>query len=240
MSEKPTFSEGIVSDKRTSTSSGSSSGPSISEVDESVAELIFDALEDQDEFIELSAFADSAIDMPEQYAEYYDLEDIETLSVEDLFGFSWGSYDYVGTPPVFNSDKLTEEDLDVYEDDELYKKDGDMKKYVVRPDYVEAFRDAKVHGGATVAVSKALNGRFGEEVVERFGSDAKISVGAGKEGNHDGDRQEAQKHLAFWVSRSETADFKREKARLEADEITESEFREWAEENGHEDRLDDE
>jgi len=239
MSDKPTFNEGIVSDKRTTTSSSSSSGPSISEVSEDVANLIFDALEDQDGFIELSAFADSAIDMPEQYAEYYDLDEIETLSVEDLFGFDWGSYDYVGTPPVFNSDNLEEEDLDVYHDDELYKSNGDMKKYVVRPDYVEAFRDAKVHGGATVAVSKALNGRFAEEVVERFGEATKISVGAGKEGNHDNDRQEAQRHLAFWTSDSETAAFKREKARLEADEITESEFADWAKENGYEDRLED-
>ena len=240
MSEKPTFNEGIVSDKRTTTSSSSSSGPSIGQIPEGVANLIFDALEDQDRFIELSAFADSAIEMPEQYAEYYGLEDIETLSVEDLFGFDWGKYDFVGTAPVFNSDNLSEEDLDVYEDEELYKDNGDMKKYVVRPEYVEAFRGTNIHGGATVAVSKILNGRFGEEVVERFGEDTKISVGAGKEGNHDGDRQEAQKHLAFWTSDSETAAFKREQARLEADEITESEFTEWAENNGYADRLEDE
>lgn len=239
MSEKPTFNEGIVSDKRTQTTSSSSSGPSISKVDENVAALIFDALEDQDGFIELSAFAESAIDMPEQYAEYYDLDDVETLSVEDLFGFDWGKYDYVGTAPVFNSDNLEEEDLDVYQDDELYKSNGDMKKYVVRPDYVEDFRGTNIHGGATVAVSKALNGRFGEEVVERFGEATKISVGAGKEGNHDNDRKEAQKHLAFWTSDSETAAFKREQARLEADEITESEFTEWAENNGYSDRLED-
>lgn len=239
MSDKPTFDKGIIAGKSPSSSSSGSSGPTIPEIASGVAELVIDAIEDKGGRIELPAFSDEGIDLPDEYTEYYDLEDVETLSVEDLFDQSWGSYDYIGTPPVFASENLDEEDLDTYEDDELYKSNGDMKKYVVKPDYIEQFRDANVHKGATTPISKAINGLFAEKVIESFGDDAKVSVGKGKSRHHDGDESDAMKHVAFWVSRSDTADYKREKARMEADEVTESEFHEWCEGNGHEDQLDD-
>lgn len=239
MTDKPSFDKGIVTDNTPTSSSGESSGPAIPDIDEGVAQLVIDAVEDKGGRIELPAFARDGIDLPEQYVEYYGLDDVETLSVEDLFGQNWEDYDYIGTPPVFASENLEEEDLDVYEDDELYKSDGDMKKYVVKPEYVEQFRDANVHKGATTPVPKAINGHFADIVTETFGDDAKVSVGKGKSRNHDGDESEAMTHVAFWVSRSETADYKREKARMEAGNTTESEFAEWARGNGHEDQLEE-
>lgn len=232
MSDVPQFDKGIVGDNSTDSGSSGSSGPSIPDVSEPVAQLVIDAIQQKGGLIEIPAFSDDAPDFPDQYAEYYGLDDMETLSVEELFGQSWGDYDYIGTPPVVASEKLTDDEKSALSDDQRYKADGDEKKYVLKPEYAEAFADADVLKGGTTPISKALNGRFAELVVEAFGDDSKISVGKGKSRNHDGDSVEAQKYVAFWVSDSETAPLKRRKAEMQAGEMTESEFAEWKEANG--------
>lgn len=228
----PQFDEGIVSDDKPTGGSSDSSGPSIPDIPESVAQLVIDAIQQKGGRIEIPAFAEGAPDFPDQYAEYYEMDDVETLSVEELFGQSWGDYDYIGTPPVTASEKLTEDEKSELSDDQLLKADGEEKKYVIKPEYAEAFEDANVLKGGTTPISKAINGRFAEKVVEAFGEDSKVSVGKGKARNHDGDNVEAQKYVAFWVSDSETAPLKRKKAQMQAGEIPESEFHEWKEANG--------
>lgn len=235
MSEVPQFDKGIVSDSKPSGSNSGNSGPSVPEVSEDVAQLIIDAVQQKGGLIEIPAFAEDAPDFPEEYADYYGIEDVETLSVEDLFGQSWGDYDYIGTPPVTSSDDLSEDDKEALTDEQRYKADGDEKKYVIKPEYAEVFADADVLKGGTTPISKALNGRFADEVVEAFGDDCKLSVGKGKTRNHDGDAVAARKYVAFWVSDSETAPVKRKKAQMQAGEITESEFEEWKEANGYTD-----
>jgi hypothetical protein len=232
MSEVPQFDEGIVTDSKPQSSGSDGSGPSIPEVRESVARLVIDAIQQKGGLIEVPAFKDSADALPESYAEYYDLDDVETLSVEELFGQDWGDYDYIGTPPVVASEKLTDDEKDELTDDQRYKSDGDEKKYVIKPEYAEAFDGTNVLKGGTTPISKALNGRFSELIVEAFGDDSKISVGKGKSRNHEGDSVEAQKYVAFWVSDSETAPLKRQKARMQVGDISESEFHEWKEANG--------
>ncbi len=232
MSEVPQFDEGIVSDNQTNSGDSTSSGPSIPDVSEEVAQLVIDAIQQKGGLIEIPAFAEGAPDFPDQYADYYGIEEVETLSVEELFGQSWGDYDYIGTPPVTASENLTDDEKDQLTDDQRYKANGDEKKYVLKPEYSEAFDGANVLKGGTTPISKALNGYFSEKVVEAFGEDSKISVGKGKKRNHDGDSVEAQKYVAFWTSDSETAAKKRQKARMQAGEISEETFEEWKEANG--------
>lgn len=237
MSEVPTFGDDVKGDSKPTNRGDSSSGPSIPDIDEGVADLIMDAIEQKGGLMEIPAFSEDAPDFKEAYVEHYGLDDVATLSVEDLFGYDWSEYDYVGTPPVVNSDKLTDDELEQLTDDEKYKSDGDLKAYVIKPDYAEQFRDAKVLKGGTTPISKAINGLFGEEVAERFGEDSKVSVGKGKKRNHEGDPVEAMTHLAFWVSDSDRAPFQRKKAQMEAGTIDEETFEDWAEANGFSDEL---
>lgn len=243
MVDKPSFSEdGVIGSQQNSSSGSGSSGPTIPSISEGVADLIIDGIDEmggKDGVLELTAFADAADALPEQYAEYYELDDVDTFSVEDLFSRDWSDYDYIGTPPVFNSDKLSEEDEEVYEESELYTKSGSMKQYVIKPEYVEDFRDADVLKGGVTPITKALNGLFADKITEAFGENAQLKVGKGKKANHDGDQKEAMQYVAFWVSESKNAAYNREKARLDADEITESEFGEWAEQNGYADKFQD-
>lgn len=237
MSDIPVFDDVVSDNKSQSAGSSGSSGPTIPDISEGVANLIIDAIQQKGGLMEIPAFARDAPDFQESYAEHYDLPDVETLSVEDLFGYDWSDYDYVGTPPVTSSENLTEEELDQLTDDEKYKSNGDLKAYVIKPDFAEDFRGANVLKGGTTPISKAINGLFGEAVVEAFGEDSKVSVGKGKKRNHDGNAVEAMTHIAFWVSDSETAPFKRKKAANQAGRISDEELSEWAEANGFEDEL---
>lgn len=237
MADKPDFTEGSIVEDTESSGTGGSTGPSIPAIDESVAQFVIDAIQQKEGLIEIPAFADDAEPLPDTYVDYYGFEDVDTMSVEDIFGQDWEKYDYIGTPPVVESDSLTEEEKEQLTDDQLYKADGDEKKYVVKPEYAEDFDGAEVLKGGTTPISKAINGRFSEMVVDAFGQDSKISVGKGKARNHDGNKVEAQKYVAFWVSDSDTAALQREKARMQAGEISESEFHEWAEANGHSDDI---
>lgn len=237
MSEKPQFGDEVLGDNKSNRSTDGNSGPSIPDVSEGVAQLVIDAIQQKGGLMEIPAFSRDAPDFQEAYADHYDLPDVETLSVEDLFGYDWSDYDYVGTPPVTESEELSDEELEQLTDDEKFKSDGDLKAYVIKPDFAEDFRDADVLKGGTTPISKAINGLFGEAVVEAFGEDSKVSVGKGKKRNHDGDAVEAMTHVAFWVSDSETAPFKRKKAANQAGRISDEEFAEWAEANGFEDEL---
>ena len=237
MSETPNFgeSDGIVTDTEVSSDPTDPSGPSIPEIPEDVAQMIVDAVESEGGLIEIPAFAADAPDFPEEYSEYYGDIEAETLSIEDIFGYDWSGYDYIGTPPVVASEKLTEEQKEQLTDEQLLKSDGDEKKYVIKPEFAEQLQDASVLKGGTTPISKAINGRFAEMVTDTFGDDCKVSVGKGKKRNHNNNPVEAQKYVAFWVSDSDTAPLKREKARMEAGEIEESAFEEWKESNGFED-----
>ena len=237
MSEVPTFDDVVSDSKQSSTGSSGSSGPSIPDVPEGVAQFIIDAIQQKGGLMEIPAFNDDAPDFKEAYADHYDVEGIDALSAEDLFGYDWSDYDYIGTPPVTNSEDLTEDELDQLTDDEKFKSNGDLKAYVIKPEHAEQFRGTNVLKGGTTPISKAINGRFGDLVVEAFGEDSKVSVGKGKKRNHDGDAADAMTHLAFWVSDSDTAPFQRKKAQKEAGEISESDFEEWAEANGFSDEL---
>lgn len=234
MSEKPDFgsNDSIVTDSDVSSDATDPSGPSIPDIHEDVAQMIVDAIESEGGLIEIPAFAADAPDFPEEYAEYYEGIEAETLSVEDLFGNDWSQYDYIGTPPVVASEKLTDEQKETLTDDQLLKNDGDEKKYVIKPEFAEQLQDADILKGGTTPISKSINGRFSALVTDAFGEDSKVSVGKGKKRNHNNNPVEAQKYVAFWVSDSETAALKRQKARMEAGEIEESAFEEWKESNG--------
>lgn len=237
MSGVPNFDDVVSDSKSSSSGSSGSSGPSVPEISEGVAQLIIDAIQQKGGLMELPAFSEDAPDFQEAYADHYDLDDVETLSVEDLFDYDWSDYDYVGTPPVTDSDSLTDEEKEALTDDQRYKSNGDEKAYVIKPDFAEQFVDANVLKGATTPISKAINGRFSDLVVEAFGEDSKVSVGKGKKRNHDGDAVEAMTHMAFWVSDSDTAPFQRQKARVAAGDMSEEELEEWAEANGFSDEL---
>lgn len=237
MSEVPTFDDDVLGDSKPAGGSGSSSGPTIPEVEEGVAQLVVDAIQQKGGLMEIPAFNDDAPEFKESYVEHYGLDDVETLSAEDLFGYDWDEYDYIGTPPVTNSDKLTDDELAELSDDEKYKANGELKAYVIKPEFAEDFRDTNVLKGGTTPISKAINGRFGDIVTEAFGEDSKVSVGKGKKRNHDGDAVESMTYISMWVSDSDTAPFQRKKAEKQAGEITEDEFRDWAEANGFEDEL---
>lgn len=238
--EIPVFDD-VVSDTKTASSSSSSSpGQSAPEVSEGVAKLIIDAIQQRGgakQTIELPAFSRDAPDFKEAYVEHYGIEGVDTLSVEDLFQRDWEDYDYIGSPPVVDTDKLSDEEKEMLTDDELLKSNGDEKQYVIKPEWAEAFRDAKIDKGATTPISKALNGYHSDAIVEAFGEDTKMSVGKGKTRNHDDDEAEAMKYVAFWVSDSDTAPYKRKKAQYEVGEIDEEAFHEWCEANGFSEKL---
>lgn len=230
--DAPSFDhEGIVRD--TGSSSSGSYTPTVAEVPEAVAEFIIDAVDDTGGLFELPAFARDAPDFPEEHAEYYGLGDVETLSVEDMFGYDWEDTDFVGTPPLVSADTLTDDEKEPLTEGERYKSDGDEKAYVPHPDHVEAFRDANVADGATTELAKGINGAFSDAIVDRFGQESAISVGKGKDRLHGKDPVEARKHVAFWVTDSETAQHKRIKAQRDAGNLSEEEYRELAEQAGY-------
>jgi len=236
MSEIPQFDEGINSETKSQSSGSGSSGPSIPEVSEGTAQMIIDAIVQkggENGVVELSAFSADAIEIPEKYAEHYDFGDAEKLSVEDLFDRDWSDYDVIGAPPVTASKNLSDEEKEMLTDEQLYKSDGDEKQYVIKPEYAEDFAGLKVLKGGTTPISKAINGRFSDLVVEAFGEDFKVTVGKGKQSMHDGDAVEAQKYISFRVSDSETAQYKRQKARNEVGELSDEDFQEWKEASGY-------
>jgi len=235
MSEIPQFGEGINAETKTQSKGTRSSGPSIKEVSEGTVQMVIDAIQQKggvNGTVELSAFSSDAIEIPEKYAEHYDFGDAEKLSVEDLFDSDWEDYDVIGAPPVTASKNLSEEEKEQLSDDQLHKANGDEKKYVIRPEYAEAFKGLKVLKGGTTPISKAVNGRYSDLVVEAFGEDFKVTVGKGKQSMHDGDAAEAQKYISFRVSDSETAALKRHKARNEVGNLSDEDFEEWKEANG--------
>lgn len=237
MSDIPTFDQGIVTEDKSSSTSSGSSEPDVVEVAEGVAQMIIDSIQQKGPVVEIPAFDREAIDIPEAYSDHYDFEGAEKLSVESLFGLDLSEYDYIGTPPVTNSDNLSDDELEQLTDDEKFKSDGDLKAYVIKPEFAEAFRDANVKKGGTTPISRGLNGHWADLVTDAFGEDSKISVGKGKKRNHDGDAVEAMTHVAFWVSDSDTAPYQRKKAQYQAGEIDQETFEEWAEANGFEDKL---
>lgn len=238
MSDAPTFGSDVVADNKSSSSSSSSySGPNIPDIPEGVAQLVIDAIQQKGGLMELPAFAADAPDFKDEYAEYYGLDDVETMSVEDLFGYDWSDYDLIGTPPVTKSENLSEDELAELSDDQKFKSNGDLKAYVIKPEYADEIEGANVLKSGTTPISKAVNGLFESLVTEAFGEDSKVSVGKGKSRNHDGDAIEAMTHVAFWVSDSDNAPFQRKKAAKQAGEISEDEFADWAEANGFADEL---
>lgn len=223
--------EGIVQD--TGSSSSGSYTPTVTDVPDEIAEFILDGIQQMGGMFEVPAFARDAPDFPEDHAEYYGIEGVDTLSVEDLFGLDLEGVDFVGTEPLISSEKLTEDEKSALTEDELLTASGDDKAYVPRPETAETFRDANVADGLTTKLSKGINGHHADDVVDRWSPEHKVSVGKGKDRNHGGDPVESRRHVAFWVTDSDTAQKDRLKAQRDAGELSNEEYQELAADAGY-------
>lgn len=231
--DAPSFdTDGIVQD--TGGSSGGSYTAPVADVPPEVAQFILDGIQQTGGLFEIPAFARDAPDFPEDHAEYYGLDDVETLSVEDLFGYDWADTDFVGTPPLVSSDSISDEEKEPLTEDERFKANGEEKAYIPDPQHAEAFRDANVADGVTTELSKGLNGNYADEIVDRWSQDHKVSVGKGKDRLHDDDPVEARRHVAFWITDSDTAQKDRLKAQRDAGALTAEEYTELAQQAGYE------
>lgn len=214
-----------VTNEGTEKSTGGSSvtrTPVIEEVDSGVAELIFQMLEQAtgNEF-EVWAFDDDAEEdgkvVSEDIAEALGLPDeVETFSFEDFFQVDMGGFDYFGNPPRKRDEQGNTEIPDEWKD--------------------------MTGNGAIINDAKtALNGLFAGEIQERFGSDdasledpeVMVAIRIGKSSNYEDDLAQ-RKHAVFYIQETEMTPKRVAKARMEAGEITESEYEEFLEDHGFE------
>ena len=230
MTDVPTFDDLTGESETTTSDTSTSSTPDVVEPVEGAVELILDALESKGKLVEFSAFAEDAPDVAEQYREYYGIpDDVETLSVEELFGLDLDGYDLVGTKPLTLEDNLSDEQLEMLTEDEHLKQNGDPKKYVVKPEYAEQLRGLKSNDGITQTVFRAINGRYGDLIDEKFGEGKAVKVGKGKSRLHDDDDVEAMKFLHFTVTDNDGDISRRFEAAVDADELEQEEADELVE-----------
>jgi hypothetical protein len=231
------FDDIVTDDKQESTSSSTSSTPTYVEPDNDVGRFIVDVLDQKGRGIMFPAFDDDAKDVKEAYTEEYGIEG--TLSVEDLFERDYEGVDFITSFPTIKSDRLDEEVLEEYPD-EVKRKDGgsgDIKAVVPRPEVLDEYQeDYNLRRQGITEISKILNGYWAEEIEEKLGDDAYVSVSRGKKRNTE-DQIERMKTMHFDISKTDKRAWDRKKAQNEVGELTDEELAEWAENNGFEDKL---
>lgn len=230
MTDIPTFDDVTGESETTTNTTTTKSTPDVINPVDGAVDLILDALESKGKLVEFAAFAADAPDLKQDYVDYYGIpESVDTLSIEELFGIDMDGYDLVGTKPLTASENLSDDELEQLEDGEKFKKDGDLKKYVVKPEYADQLRGLKSHDGITKVVFRAINGRFGDTIDEKFGEGFAIKVGKGKSRLHGDDDVEAMKFLHFTKSDNDGDIKRRFEAAVDADEMTEEEADELVE-----------
>lgn len=169
----------VVSGESETTSTGTQKvTPSVDKPEDSVAEFIFDLIEEYGKGFEVFAFSRHAEEagktVPEEWKEAYELpEYVETISWEDLFNLDLSEYEYVGYPPR--------------------DRDGDSVTYK------EGFDPSVFTGDLTGETKKVLNGHFAREIQKRFAQNedatpdnasVEVAIRKGKESDHPEDSEE--------------------------------------------------
>ena len=218
---------GARTDKSGSGSGSSTPTISLDKPDVSVARYIIAAIRGNGGLAEFPVFREDAVsfaelleaEIPDDVRDMIeDLPDsVETASFEDFFGvdLSDNGVKYVGTPPLLNEgDKseysdLSDEEKEAYTDADIYTygdESNGLKKYVVKPDWVEIDRSGELDDDVIYEASTIMNGYFYPEFVDMIEDvdGARISVGQGRGHNHkdeDGNTDEFSKrrHVAFAV-----------------------------------------
>lgn len=171
-----------------------------------------------------------ANELPDNVVEHFSLpEEVSHAAVEQFAPFDIES-EGIGTPVNVTYEQLqesveagylSEEELEAMEIDE-----GDTVKWQF--DGVESSPQSDL--------SMCLNGFYSGEITDRFGDGSKVRVMAAKRSDVSA-AHERYTNVRFYVSDSAQAPLSRERARMTVGQITESEFEEWAENNGFEDKV---
>jgi len=198
--------------------------PSVEKPDESVVELLFNLVDNEEIGYEIEVFAfaeDAEADGRVISAELADElglpEAVETFSFEDFFGIDMSEYDYFGNPPRKRDDEGNTE-------------------------IPEEWREMTGNGQILADAKTALNGNYVEEIQERFASDeasvedpeVMVAIRIGKANKHDDDLEQ-RKPAVFYIQETDTTPKRVAKARKDVGDLTESEYEEWLEAHGYED-----
>lgn len=223
------FGETASGDARTTTGS-SRSTKEYKPFNENVVDFILTALQQKGEDVTWALKTADANELPDNVVEHFSLpEEVSHAAVEQFAPFDIES-EGIGTPVNVTYEQLqesveagylSEEELEAMEIDE-----GDTVKWQF--DGVESSPQSDL--------SMCLNGFYSGEITDRFGDGSKVRVMAAKRSDVSA-AHERYTNVRFYVSDSAQAPLSRERARMTVGQITESEFEEWAENNGFEDKV---
>ena len=198
--------------------------------DESVADFLLTALEQKGQDVTFALHTEDAPELPEETRDHFALpDDVTHAAVKQFAPFEIGA-EGIGTPVNVSYEQLQESVeagyLSQEELDAIDVSEGETVKWQF--DNVESSPQSDL--------SMCLNGFYSGEITDRFGDGTKIRVMAAKRTDFPA-AHERYTNVRFYVSDSSQAALSRERARLTVGQITESEFEEWAEKNGFEDKV---
>ena len=223
---------GFSGDTGSSSSGGSRSTKEYKPYSEGVVNLILAALESEGEDYIWPLKTSDAAEIPDGVREQFDLpDDVTHFAVEQFAPFEIDS-EGIGTPVNVSYEQLQESvEAGYLSEDELEELD-------VEPGETVKWAFDGVESTPQTDLAMCLNGFFADEIIAAFGDDAKVRVMAAKK-NHPNinGAHERYTNVRYYVSRSKQAPLSRERARLTVGEITKSEFEEWAESHGFEDKV---
>jgi hypothetical protein len=197
--------------------------PSVGKPSEGVVKLLIHLLQENNQDIDMVAFSEKAqeegMSISEELQDELELPDgCETFSWEDLFELELSDYEYVGYPPR--------------------DRGGDSVTYK------EGWNSSNFTGDLTGDTFTVLNGHYADEIQDAFVDDenageddpqAEIAIRVANKKHYDDNFEEARKHQRFYVRSTDATHDRVLKQRLQAGDITESEYEEMTDEEDDED-----
>lgn len=188
---------------------------------EGAVQWVFEALEQYPDYVEIAAHEENAErEMSSAEIEAFDLPEGTNLSVESLFGLEVGS-EYIGNPAV-RTEEFDEEpdpdELDVSStqiNGPTESRDTWQVKYKLDDELND---EESIDRHVTIEIGYAINGYHEDEVLERFGDNARVVVGLGDEDESETPQERAQ-YVKFRIVESDASEKRRARAKLNCSSV---------------------
>lgn len=223
----------VDSGSKSSSSSGTRTTKEYKPYSEANAEFILSLVESQGSDVTIPLKDENAREVTDAMLEALGLEEgPEYLSVESIAPFDIEA-DYIGTPVNVSYEQLeasVEAGVTTWADIEeaLGEEPEPGETYKWAPEGAESTPQSDL--------ATCLNGFYSDDVISRFGEEAKMRVGTARRKAVSG-AHERYSNVRFFVSTSSQAPLGRERARVTVGELEQSDLEQWAEDNGFSDKV---